>query len=67
MIFDKDILDPVFLNTCYSYASPKYAFSISSWYRVNLSNERITSLGSQQSDLDPSPYQRNQEVEQWEH
>jgi len=64
MIFDKDILDPVFLNTCYSYASPKYAFSISSWYRVNLSNERITSLGSQQSDLYPSLYQRNQEVEQ---
>ena len=31
---------------------------------VNLSNERITSLGSQQSDLDPSLYQRNQEVEQ---
>ena len=64
IIFDKDVQDPVFLNTCYSYASPKYAFSISSWYRVNLQNDRITSLGSQQSDIDQNYAQIKEEVEQ---
>ena len=38
-ILDKDYIDPVFLNTCYSFSSKNRAFSITSWYKLN--NEKI--------------------------
>ena len=53
-IFQKELVNPVFLNTCYSFSAPKRAFSISSWYRLNSSQDRIVSVGSGQSDVDAS-------------
>ena len=63
-ILEKEILDPVFLNTCYSLASKNYAFSISAWYRVNSDNNRIVSLGSTQSKLDAQHSERGTETKQ---
>jgi sulfide dehydrogenase [flavocytochrome c] flavoprotein subunit len=51
-ILEKAYLDPVFLNTCYSFSSYDRAFSITSWYRLNSANDRIVSLGSSQSSED---------------
>jgi sulfide dehydrogenase [flavocytochrome c] flavoprotein subunit len=51
-ILEKAYLDPVFLNTCYSFSSYDRAFSITSWYRLNSKNDRIVSLGSSQSSDD---------------
>ena len=33
-ILEKDYVEPVFLNTCYSFSSNDRAFSITSWYRI---------------------------------
>ena len=51
-ILQKAYLDPVFLNTCYSFSSYNRAFSITSWYKLNSNNDRIVSLGSSQSSED---------------
>ena len=51
-ILQKDYLDPVFLNTCYSFSSHDRAFSITSWYRLNIKKDTIISLGSSQSSED---------------
>ena len=64
VILDREIQDPVFLNTCYSLAAKYYSFSISSWYRVNFDNTRITSLGSKESSVDLSQFKRRREVDQ---
>lgn len=50
-ILDRDYVEPVFLNTCYSFSREDRAFSISAWYRLNLSRDRIVSLGSKESDI----------------
>ena len=38
-VLDKDYIEPVFLNTCYSFSSKERAFSITSWYKLN--NQKI--------------------------
>ena len=38
-ILQKAYLDPVFLNTCYSFSSYNRAFSITSWYKLNSNND----------------------------
>ena len=48
-ILQKKYIKPVFLNTCYSFSAKNRAFSISSWYKLNKSGDRIVSLGSSQS------------------
>ena len=48
-ILQKPYLNPVFLNTCYSFSSDDRAFSITSWYKLNSAKDRIVSLGSSQS------------------
>ena len=48
-ILQKPYLNPVFLNTCYSFSSNDRAFSITSWYKLNSTKDRIVSLGSSQS------------------
>ena len=50
-ILERDYVEPVFLNTCYSFSREDRAFSISAWYRLNLSRDRIVSLGSKESDI----------------
>ena len=50
-ILEKDYIDPVFLNTCYSFSKDDRAFSISAWYRLNSSGDRIVSLGSSESQV----------------
>ncbi len=50
-ILEKDYIDPVFLNTCYSFSKDDRAFSISAWYRLNSSEDRIVSLGSSESQV----------------
>ena len=45
LILQKDFIDPVFLNTCYSFSSKNRAFSITAWYKLNSSKDRIVSLG----------------------
>ena len=60
-ILDKDYIDPVFLNTCYSFSSKSRAFSITSWYKLNVQKSRIVSLGSKESDVDASDLDRLQE------
>ena len=50
-IIDKKFIDPVFLNTCYSFASSNRAFSITSWYKLNADKNKIVSLGSSSSDV----------------
>ena len=60
-ILNKDYVDPVFLNTCYSFSSGDRAFSITSWYRLNSEKNRIISLGSKESDVDASDLDRFRE------
>ncbi|OUX41798.1 hypothetical protein CBE37_04335 [bacterium TMED277] len=48
-ILQKKYIKPVFLNTCYSFSAKNRAFSISSWYKLNKSGDRIVSIGSSQS------------------
>ena len=62
IILGKEILNPVFFNTCYSFASPNYVFSISSWYKVNKFNDKIVSLGTSESNINDTKFQRNVEV-----
>ena len=51
-IYEKEILNPVFLNTCYSFSSSKRAFSITSWYKLNKKKTKIVSLGSHTTNVD---------------
>ena len=60
-ILDKDYIDPVFLNTCYSFSSKNRAFSITSWYKLNNEKNRIISLGSKESDQNASDLYRLRE------
>ena len=46
-ILEKEYVDPVFLNTCYSFSKEDRAFSISAWYRLNVKKDKIISLASQ--------------------
>ena len=61
LILERPVSEPVFFNTCYSLAAPEYGFSISSWYRVNQTNDKIVSLGSKESPLNVSKKIRKQE------
>ena len=61
-ILEKEYINPAFLNTCYSFSAPERAFSISSWYRLNSEKNRIVSLGTKESDLNASDYQRKKET-----
>ena len=60
-ILEKDYIEPVFLNTCYSFSSIDRAFSITSWYRLNSQKNRIVSLGSKESYVDASDFDRLRE------
>ena len=60
-ILDKDYIDPVFLNTCYSFSSKNRAFSITLWYKLNNEKNRIISLGSKESDQNASDLYRLRE------
>ena len=60
-ILEKDYVEPVFLNTCYSFSSNDRAFSITSWYRLNSQKNRIVSLGSKESNVDASDLDRLRE------
>ena len=62
MILDRKVSNPVFLNTCYSLASPNHGFSVTSWYRVNSTNTKIVSLGSKQTSLGLSDSEKKEEV-----
>ncbi len=61
-ILEKEYINPAFLNTCYSFSAPERAFSISSWYRLNSEKNRIVSLGTKESDVNASDYQRKKET-----
>ena len=50
-ILGKKYINPVFLNTCYSFSGDNRAFSISSWYRLNNEKNRIVSLGTTESNV----------------
>ena len=58
MLLQKKYTDPVFLNTCYSFSTNDRAFSITAWYRLNSSKDRIVSLGSKESQLLASDLER---------
>ena len=60
-ILDKEYIDPVFLNTCYSFSSKERAFSITAWYKLNNQKNRIVSLGSKESDLEANSLVRLRE------
>jgi sulfide dehydrogenase [flavocytochrome c] flavoprotein subunit len=61
-ILGRKFLDPIFLNTCYSFSKEKRAFSISAWYRLNNEKNRIVSLGSSESNLSSDDLVREQEA-----
>ena len=61
-ILEKDYIDPVFLNTCYSFSKEDRAFSISAWYRLNITKDKIISLGSSESVLDANNNDRKLEA-----
>ncbi|MBS91546.1 MAG: hypothetical protein CMM95_00635 [Rickettsiales bacterium] len=61
LILQKDFINPVFLNTCYSFSSKDRAFSIAAWYKLNSKKDRIVSLGSRQSDIHSTNDQRYEE------
>ena len=61
-ILEKDYIDPVFLNTCYSFSKDERAFSISAWYRLNSSADRIVSLGSSESQVKLNSSERIKEA-----
>ncbi len=50
-ILGKKYINPVFLNTCYSFSGDNRAFSISSWYKLNNEKNRIVSLGTTESSV----------------
>ena len=60
-VLDKDYIEPVFLNTCYSFSSKERAFSITSWYKLNNQKNRIVSLGSKESDTETNDIERFRE------
>ncbi len=62
-ILEKKFIDPVFLNTCYSFSSENRAFSITAWYRLNINKDRIISLGSSESNTNSSNYDRKLEAQ----
>ncbi len=61
-ILDKKFIDPVFLNTCYSFSKEDRAFSITAWYRLNNQKDRIVSLGSSESSIFSSNFVRKEET-----
>ena len=63
-IYEKDYLNPVFLNTCYSFSSSKRAFSISSWYKLNSKKDKIVSLGSSTTSTNSMNYEYLDETRQ---
>ena len=60
-IINKPYKNPIFMNTCYSLAKENYGFAISAWFRASSNNDRIVSLGSKSSPLNPSGNLREQE------
>ncbi len=60
-ISDQEYVNPVFLNTCYSFSSLDRAFSITSWYKLNSDKDRIVSLGTSQSSENASKKERYEE------
>lgn len=63
-IYDKELLNPVFLNTCYSFSSSRRAFSITSWYKLNDQKTKIVSLGSSTTKVDALSHQYFNETRQ---
>ncbi len=63
-ILQKTYLNPVFLNTCYSFSSYGRAFSITSWYKLNTAKDKIVSLGSSQSSEDGTYNERMREAKE---
>ena len=63
-IYEKDYLNPVFLNTCYSFSSSQRAFSITSWYKLNNKKTKIISLGSSTTKVDALSHQYYDETRQ---
>jgi sulfide dehydrogenase [flavocytochrome c] flavoprotein subunit len=63
-IYEKDFLNPVFLNTCYSFSSSQRAFSITSWYKLNNKKTKIISLGSSTTKVDALSHQYYDETRQ---
>ena len=61
-ILEKDYIDPVFLNTCYSFSREDRAFSISAWYRLNITKDKIISLGSSESNVNADKNERKLEA-----
>ncbi len=61
-ILEKELIDPVFLNTCYSFSKEDRAFSISAWYRLNITKDRIISLGSSESNTNSDSLNRKLEA-----
>ena len=62
-ILEKKYIDPLFLNTCYSFSDHERAFSISAWYRLNKSKNKIISTGSNESFVQSSKSDRRKEAE----
>ena len=62
-ILEKEYVDPVFLNTCYSFSKEDRAFSISAWYRLNVKKDKIISLGSIESNVNANNSDRKLEAE----
>ena len=62
-ILEKEYVDPVFLNTCYSFSAEDRAFSISAWYRLNVKKDKIISLGSSESNVNANNNDRKLEAE----
>ncbi len=62
-ILEKEYVDPVFLNTCYSFSKDDRAFSITAWYRLNINKDKIISLGSSESNGNASNSDRKIEAE----
>jgi sulfide dehydrogenase [flavocytochrome c] flavoprotein subunit len=63
-IYEKDLLNPVFLNTCYSFSSSQRAFSITSWYKLNNKKTKIVSLGSSTTKVDALSHEYYDETRQ---
>ena len=61
-ILEKEYIDPVFLNTCYSFSNEERAFSISAWYRLNVNKDKIISLGSSESNVNANNNDRKLEA-----
>ena len=63
-VYEKDYLNPAFLNTCYSFSSSQRAFSITSWYKLNNKKTKIVSLGSSTTKVDALSHQYYDETRQ---